>query len=800
MIALPSARSLSALFDRLRFGGLAFSWLAMTGATCDARATPPESAVPDHASTSGMDAAILAPPEALRALRIAMMREPGEDVRLRAQSQADALRASRPSEAALYDWVAAEADTDVRRGAERLAQIAESESPLAPWAALAAARRRMEDDPARAHALLAIARRAPASWPGHLEANAIDALAVARSGQPDAETMLRAAIAAPPNVAVDRTLRRALADILATRSEAALRREALGLYLDLLAEAPASEAAEAAEARVTTLAETFPEEERAQLIAPTLSQQRARAARLEGLQQHRSASEAHADIATHFEAGTAERCAALLDAGRVLHRGRVHAEAITRLETMIAECETPEAITDPARRDGLVWAHYSLGRSALSAGQVPLAISHLSHVPEIDGTHRLADDAYVYVGRMRLERGERVLAEQAFDAAAEVHGDMESEARFLVAWDHRAHGELSEALAALDANVARGSIETTEGMVGRTEYWRARLLETLSREDESADAYEALFRAHPLTYYAQLALARLAARDEARALRTRTSALPARPDVNGVDLQRAELDVLARGIDTTDEARAFERATSLLAVGQVQWAERELSALGIGPDSEIETVVAMTALFTAHGHANRATVLARRRLAEVLLAPPNATSFALFRAAYPQAFEGLIEDAAIEASVDPAFVRAVAREESSFDPDAVSVSHAYGLLQLIRPTAQRYARPMGLSSEPESLTRPAVNVRIGARYMGALQRRYSGEAALIPPAYNAGEGAVDRWIRERPEQSFDAWVEEIPYAETRGYTRRVLQSWSIYAFLDAGELPTFPTDLPRRDG
>lgn len=794
----PSASRTTATLERLRWSGIALSWFALTGATCDARATPPESA--EHATTSGTDAAILAPPEALRALRLALLREPGEDVRLRALAQADALRATRPNEAALYDWVAAEADTDVLRGAERLAQIAETQSPLAPWAALAAARQRIEDDPARAHALLAIARRAPANWPGHAEATSIDALAVARSGGADAEALLRAAIAAPPNVAVDRRLRRALAEVLASRSEPALRRESLGLYLDLLAEAPSSDAATNADSRVAALVESFPEEERAQLTEATLSQLRARASRLEGLQQHRAASEVHAEIAARFEPGSTERCAALLDAGRVLHRGRVHADAMSRLDTMIGECETAETIADPARRDGLVWAHYSYGRSALSTGQAPLAITHLTHLAELDGAHRLADDALVYVGRMRLERGERELAEQALVAAANVHGDMESEARFLVAWDHRAHGELAEALASLDASVATGATETTEGMVGRTRYWRARVLESLTRVNDAGDAYEALFRAHPLTYYGQLALARLAAQNESRALQVRTSALPRRPDVNDADLQHAELDVLARGIDTIEEARTFERATSLLAVGEVQWAERELALLGVGPDSDIETVTAMTALFTSHGYAHRATVLARRRLAEVLLAPPNATSFALFRSAYPQAFEGLIEDAAVEASVDPAFVRAVAREESSFDPDAVSVSHAYGLLQLIRPTAQRYARPMGLSSEPESLTRPAVNVRIGARYMGALQRRYSGQAALIPPAYNAGEGAVDRWIRERPEQSFDAWVEEIPYAETRGYTRRVLQSWSIYAFLDAGELPTFPTDLPRRDG
>ena len=82
--------------------------------------------------------------------------------------------------------------------------------------------------------------------------------------------------------------------------------------------------------------------------------------------------------------------------------------------------------------------------------------------------------------------------------------------------------------------------------------------------------------------------------------------------------------------------------------------------------------------------------------------------------------------------------------------------------------------------------------------MAGLQRRYGGNAALIPAAYNAGEGAVDRWIRERHDRALDEFIEEIPYDETRRYSRRVLQTWGIYAWLDDGTLPSWPTSLPAR--
>ncbi|MCA9608401.1 MAG: hypothetical protein KC619_22485, partial [Myxococcales bacterium] len=64
--------------------------------------------------------------------------------------------------------------------------------------------------------------------------------------------------------------------------------------------------------------------------------------------------------------------------------------------------------------------------------------------------------------------------------------------------------------------------------------------------------------------------------------------------------------------------------------------------------------------------------------------------------------------------------------------------------------------------------------------------------------YNAGQGATDRWLRERPDQKLDEWIEDIPYDETRRYTRRVLQTWGIYTWLDRGELPDLPARLPHR--
>jgi soluble lytic murein transglycosylase len=148
--------------------------------------------------------------------------------------------------------------------------------------------------------------------------------------------------------------------------------------------------------------------------------------------------------------------------------------------------------------------------------------------------------------------------------------------------------------------------------------------------------------------------------------------------------------------------------------------------------------------------------------------------------------------------VPAAFVRAVAREESAFNPRAVSLAKAYGLIQLIRPTAKTHARALGLPSDPASLKQPNINLRIGSRFIRSLWDRYEDNPAVVPAAYNAGHGAADRWIRAGKDIPLDEWIESIPYSETRRYTRRVLQSYGVYAWLDTGKLPRLSQRLPKR--
>ena len=111
-------------------------------------------------------------------------------------------------------------------------------------------------------------------------------------------------------------------------------------------------------------------------------------------------------------------------------------------------------------------------------------------------------------------------------------------------------------------------------------------------------------------------------------------------------------------------------------------------------------------------------------------------------------------------------------------------------MQLMPSTAAIIARQLKKSPPTaEELMDPAFNLELGARYLGNLVARYNGRPWFAIPAYNAGEGRVDDWLEERGELSFDEFVEEIPFRQTRDYTKRVIEAWQIYHQLYSPELP-----------
>jgi soluble lytic murein transglycosylase len=134
---------------------------------------------------------------------------------------------------------------------------------------------------------------------------------------------------------------------------------------------------------------------------------------------------------------------------------------------------------------------------------------------------------------------------------------------------------------------------------------------------------------------------------------------------------------------------------------------------------------------------------------------------------------------------DPAYVLGLIRQETEFDPDAVSNAGARGMMQMMPSSAQLAASRSGLPYRPnELLADPNYNIQLGmVEYSGNLAN-WSGSLVLSIASYNAGPGNVKRWLAANgdPRAGTDPidWIEEIPFNETRNYVQRVLENAQIY--------------------
>jgi soluble lytic murein transglycosylase len=294
--------------------------------------------------------------------------------------------------------------------------------------------------------------------------------------------------------------------------------------------------------------------------------------------------------------------------------------------------------------------------------------------------------------------------------------------------------------------------------LGRAGYWTGRAL-AAAGDAEGSRAWHARAAEHATSFYGQLSAAEIGV-EPTRAL-TRESAAP-NPALLDTSMVRAARLLDAAGED--GDTYAF-----LLALASGQSTEAGFAAAG-----------------------QFALALDRPEAAVRIGKMAARAGYVVMDIYYP-----LHEAVSDGGPVDPALALAIARQESEFNPRAVSHAGARGLMQLMPTTAQRVARELGTRHSTARLTDdPAHNIQLGKAYLASRMERFDGAAILAAAAYNAGAGRVEEWIErfgDPRDPAVDAidWIETIPFSETRNYVQRVMESYNIYR----ARLGRAPVDL-----
>ena len=395
-------------------------------------------------------------------------------------------------------------------------------------------------------------------------------------------------------------------------------------------------------------------------------------------------------------------------------------------------------------------------RALARAGEVRRGAQDLEEIGRVSrtsqGTRALFLAGLLYEGEGEASRAHALFAQVL---EREPRSSYAIAARWQLGWSAFREGDYNKAR---DHFAQLEQLEEDPVGVLRPRYWQIRASELLGDGDSEA-RYAALARDYPLSYYGWRARERVRHDAGERA--------PAE-----IRLGRSAL-----------APRHLERPRILLEAGLTDLARLELDRL-FRRARGVDDRLALAQLYANAGDFYRPQRLMVDAYTEPLARGPVPEHLELWWHAWPLPFDDEMRDATRNgAKIEPKLVYAIMREESGYRPEALSVSGARGLLQLMPETAERVARSVQRDDfSVDDLFVPAINIELGSDYLSTLLHRFEGRTSAAIGSYNAGPRAVARWLSEAPLDD-DAWVEEIPYDQTRGYVKRVLRSLQAYRVL-----------------
>ncbi|MCP4004990.1 MAG: transglycosylase SLT domain-containing protein [bacterium] len=337
-------------------------------------------------------------------------------------------------------------------------------------------------------------------------------------------------------------------------------------------------------------------------------------------------------------------------------------------------------------------------------------------------------------------------------------------------WEDLKHNRHKSALPRL-ARLSRGSIWDIE--VQRGLYWHAVAQIGAEQKEQGEAGLRNLAAKLPLSYYGIMAADRLG-----------------EPPSVG--------ESFVSSSKNNSENRHARRARLLLEAGFEELGALELYSWRSGSKLTREERISAARLMHGMGNHSDAVRMIINGFGGTLAQGIDPEWRDAWQMAWPRPFADPVRSAIAEFDFDTWLVYAIMREESTYRPRVSSSAGALGLMQIIPPTGIRIASRLGVPGwEPERLLEPKTSIRFGTYYLKSLVTQFKGSHAHAIASYNAGPEIVSAWLARDGRQANDAFVESVPYGETRRYLRRVLRSYRIYELLyGKGQLRTQTTAQP----
>jgi len=349
-------------------------------------------------------------------------------------------------------------------------------------------------------------------------------------------------------------------------------------------------------------------------------------------------------------------------------------------------------------------------------------------------------------------------------------------AQFEAGWVQHENGNFALSSQMFIDHLARYADRDTTNR-GKAGYWAARDSERAGKTAEACALYDGVAYRYSSNWYGYLAMGRLATMKNRG--NCSTSAAPNAVVAKAV----ANLKTVTVAAETAGEKEVARvlKSEDLSAVGLFDWAIDELQEAKKTAGNSPRINLALAKHFQSKGDNTSALLALAKSYPDYAQMFPEEMGREEWSIFYPLAHWSEIKYWANERRLDPYQVAGLIRQESVFNPLAKSGANAYGLMQLLVPTARTVAKKYVSKTSmitSDTLFQAPLNIELGTAYMRDQLDKF-GRIEFLAVAYNAGPGRVPQWRATLPAE-MDEFVEEIPFKETKGYVQGVIRNSAQY--------------------